>query len=407
MRRIPLPAGPVGVNPLDPEIRRDPHPFWASVREEEPVHGLIGPVTGRTFWFVTRYDDCLAVFRDERIGHEPDRHVPVEERYFTDDTPDDPFAVLGRNMLFLDPPDHTRLRRLVRDSFRKSTIDRLAPRVDEVATTLLDATAPGEPFDLMEAFATPLPVTIIAELLGVPREDQTSFREWTKAILSPSMEGAQLGAMQFISYLNDLADDRRATPREDMITELVHAEEDGERLDHTEYLAMVFLLLVAGHETTVNLIGNSVHALSTHPDQRTRLATEPDLAPAAVEELIRFCGPVETATMRWAYEDVEIGGVTIPRGNPVTPALYAANRDPRKFDEPDRLDLGRSPNQHIGFGFGIHHCLGAPLARLEATTAFRHLYGRYPELAVTVDDHEITWPESMFLRGPEALPVVG
>jgi cytochrome P450 len=239
----------------------------------------------------------------------------------------------------------------------------------------------------------------------VPLEDQASFREWTKAILGSSMEAAQLAGMEFIGYLNDLADDRRATPRDDLVTELVHAEEDGDRLDHTEYLAMVFLLLVAGHETTVNLIGNGVLALARHPDQRARLATEPDLTPGAVEELIRFAGPVETATMRWAYDDVEIGGTTIPRGNPVIPVLYAANRDPERFEDPDRLDVGRSPNPHIGFGFGIHHCLGAPLARLEATIAFRTLYDRYPELDVTITDDEIEWPDGFFLRGPTTLPV--
>jgi cytochrome P450 PksS len=392
-------------SPWDPATRANPFPFWDRAREEAAVWPGVGPETGRTFWFVTRHETCLEVFRDERIGHQPDLHVPADELYWDSLPDDDPLAVLGRNMLFVDPPDHTRLRRLASGSFRKSVIQRLAPRVEEVAAGLLDATGPGEPFDLMASFAEPLPVTIIAELLGVPRSDQDKFRAWTKSILAPSFEQAQVGAMEFVGYLNDLAEARRADPRDDMVTELVHVEDGGERLDHTEYLAMVFLLLVAGHETTVNLVGNGTLALSHHPDERSRWAGDPGLGPTAVEELVRFCGPVETATVRYAYEDLEVAGTSIPRGNPVIPALYAANRDPRRFEDPGALDLGRSPNPHIGFGFGIHHCLGAPLARLEAEVAFRLLLDRYPTIEVV--DEDIPWPEGFFLRGPERLMVVG
>lgn len=398
--------GALATTPWDPEARADPHGFWHSVRDREPVLRAIGPVTGRPFWYLTRYEDCVEALHHPSIGHSPELHLPPEELYFPTDT-EGPFDVLGRNMLFSDPPDHTRLRRLVRDGFSKRTIDRLRPRVEEVAKSLLDATTPGEPFDIVAAFAEPLPVTIIAELLGVPSADRDRFRRWTAAILGNDIEAAQLGGLEFVGYLNDLAEDRRATPRNDMVTELVHAEVDGERLDHTEYLAMVFLLLVAGHETTVNLIGNGVLELHRHPDARRRWASDPGLDASGVEELVRHCGPVETATMRWAYEDVEIGGRRIRRGEPVIPVLYAANRDPAKFDQPDTLAPDRSPNPHIGFGFGIHHCLGAPLARLEARVAFRFLFDRHPQLEVVTAEDDIPWPDTVFLRGPKELVVVG
>lgn len=391
--------------PWDPQHRADPHRFWNEVRTAAPVAPFVGPESGVTFWFATTHEACLEVFRHERIGHRPELHLPPERLPWEVLPHDDPLAMLGRNMLFVDPPDHTRLRRLAAGSFRRSVIARLEPRVEAVTSELLDAIDPSAPFDLVAGLAEPLPVTIIAELLGVPRADQDRFRAWTRAILSPSFQQAQLGAMEFIGYLNDLADARRTDPRDDLVTELVRVGEDGDRLDHTEFLAMVFLLLVAGHETTVNLIGNGTVALSDNGAERERWAGTPGLGPTAVEELIRFCGPVETATMRYAYDDLTIAGAEIAAGSPVIPVLYAANRDPARFEAPDRLDLGRDPNPHLGFGFGIHHCLGAPLARLEATIAFRQLLERFPHLEVVTPRDAIEWPDGFFLRGPRRLDV--
>lgn len=392
-------------DPWSPEVRRDPHTFWNELRSFDPVHRAIGPETGRTFWMLTRYDDCVAALRSPVIGKEYEKHLDPDQ-VAAQPMDEGSFAVLGRNMLFLDPPDHTRLRGLVRHAFSVRTMESLEPRIEEIARERLAAIEGRGEFDLMEAFALPIPVTVIAEMLGIPLEDQDRFRDWTEKLLrGATMEQAMTAGMEFIAYLNDLAEERRARPGEDLTSYLLTVEEEGDRLDHQEFLAMVFLLLVAGHETTVNLIGNGTLELIRHPDQRRRLVDDPGLIPTAVEEMLRYHGPVESTTMRWAFEDVEIGGVTIPKGDLVIPILYGANRDPDQFPEPDTFDVGREPNRHIAFGSGIHHCLGAPLARAEARIAFRLLLERYPVLELTVDSGELEWPSDFFLRGPRRLPV--
>jgi cytochrome P450 len=310
-------------------------------------------------------------------------------------------------MLFVDPPDHTRLRGLVRDGFSNRAVERLVPRIQAIVDGLIDRLGDRPTFDLIESFALPLPVTVIAEMLGVPASDQSRFRTWTDALLGRvgTPEESMAAGMEFIAYLNDLADRRRTDPRDDLVSFLLHAEEDGERLDHQEFLAMVFLLLVAGHETTVNLIGNGVLELTRHPDEYGRLlAGEVGVEPA-VEELLRFHGPVESTTVRWAYEDVTIGGVTLPAGSPVIPILMAANRDPRVFDDPDALRLDRSPNRHLAFGSGIHLCLGAPLARREAQVALEALSRELGRLELDMDDAAIDWTQGFFLRGARTLQV--
>lgn len=354
---------------------------------------------------VTGHDEAVAALRSPVIGHEWQKHMDREEVEFETGADEGPFAALGRNMLFLDPPDHTRLRGLVRDAFTKRTVERLEPRVRSFAHELLDAVEGEDTWDLVESFALPIPVTIIAELLGVPSEDQPSFREWTKAILGTDFAAAQLAGMQFVQYFNELAEERRAAPRDDLVSFLLTVEEEGERLDHMEFLGMVFLLLVAGHETTVNLLANGTLELTRHPDQQARLVEDRALLRTGVEELLRFHGPVESTTLRIAFEDVEIAGVPIPRGAPVIPILFGANRDPRKFDEPDRLDVGRERNPHMAFGFGIHHCLGAPLARMEAIAAFDVLFERTGGVQLAMDDAAIEWPKGFFLRGPQRLDV--
>ncbi len=395
-------------NPWDPAHRRDPHAFWSSARELAGLPFARGPVTGRTIWFPLRYDDVVVALRHPMLGKEPEKHLGSD--ILGDDLiGQGPFDVLGKNMLFVDPPDHTRLRRLVREPFSARAIADLEPRIRAITAELLDPL--GDDFDLISEFALPFPVRVIAELLGVPAADQSRFRAWTQAILGRgATEEQMLGAgMEFIQYLNELADLRRADPAADLVTYLLTVEEEGERLDHQEFLAMVFLLLVAGHETTVNLIGNGTLELSRNPDQVAHLAADPaGRSEAAVEELVRFHGPVESATMRWAYEDIALAGVQIAAGDVVVPMLMAANRDPRQFEDPDRLHLARRPNRHLGFGMGIHLCLGAPLARLEARVAFEELLRRWPrffELAVDVED--LRWTPDFFLRGVASLPVSG
>jgi cytochrome P450 len=392
-------------DPWDPAVRRDPHAFWNELRAVHPVYPAIGPQTGRTFWLLTRYDDCVTALRHPALGKEYEKHLPPE---LVAEQPSDqgPFEVLGRNMLFLDPPDHTRLRGLVRHAFSPRAMEALEPRVEGIARSRLDALDPSDPFDLVETYALPIPVTVIAEMLGVPAADQDRFRRWTDAMLrGRTLEEAMAAGMEFIAYLNELADDRRRHPGQDLVSDLLTAEEEGERLDHREFLAMVFLLLVAGHETTVNLIANGTLELLRHPDQLRRLTDDPGLVPTAVEEMLRFHGPVESTTLRWAFDDVRIGGVDIPLGDLVVPILYGANRDPAQFADPDAFDVGRDPNRHLAFGSGIHHCLGAPLARVEARVAFRLLLERFPGLELAVDPSELEWPADFFLRGPRRLPV--
>lgn len=373
------------------------------MRREAPIHRSTGPVTGRGVWFLTRYEDAVLALRDRRLGKEVEKHLPD----IAAEQPDlGGLEMIARSMLFVDPPDHTRLRRLVSKGFTPRAIAALESRIGEIADELLVGLRGRDEIDLIADYAFPLPVTVIAELLGVPAADQEKFRSWSKTLLfGDSIEAAQLAGFEFIAYMNDQIDDRRREPRDDLITELVHAEDEGERLDHVETLSMILLLLIAGHETTVNLLGNGTLALLDAPDQLHRLRADSELIAPAIEELLRFDGPVEITTVRWAFEDVEIGGATIPAGEIVVPVLLSANRDPAVFTDPDHLDLGREDNPHIAFGSGIHHCLGAPLARLEATVALPRLLDALPAFELGVARDELRWNQELFLRGLKALPV--
>jgi cytochrome P450 len=394
-------------DPWDPAHLPDPHALYRRMRTEAPVWRGIGPVTGRPIWFLTRYDDCVAALRDHRLGKDFAAHLDPDQVEAEQALEARPLEPLGRNMLFVDPPDHTRLRRLVAKEFTPRAIAGLEERVTKLASSLLDDLAGRDRIDLIADFAHPLPVTVISEMLGIPIEDRERFRRWVDIVLRGPIGSDQqtLAGMEFIAYLNEAIESRRRAPRDDLLTALIHAEEEGDRLDHTELLAMVFLLLVAGHETTVNLIGNGTLALLRNRAEMARLRSTPSLMPAAVEELLRYEGPVGVATNRWAFDDVEYGGVTIPRGELVIPVLLAANRDPDVFPEPDRLDLGRDPNRHIAFGSGIHLCLGAPLARLEGAIAFSALLDRYAEIEPAVPLGDLEWNEDFFLRGVRSLPL--
>ena len=263
--------------------------------------------------------------------------------------------------------------------------------------------------DLLDAYAFPLPITVIAELLGVPLEDQHKFREWTAALINPrghgGLEAQRNAGMQFIAYFQELLARRRGTPREDLISGLMAVEEQGDRLNPTELVAMLFLLLLAGHETTVNLIGNGVWALLKHPEQLERLRADPALIDSAVEEMLRYAGPVETSTSRFTVEELELHGQRIPAGEMVSASLLSANHDPEQFPEPERFDITREPNRHIAFGFGSHFCLGAPLARLEATLAINALLERLPRLCFASDPASLQWRESALIRGLKQFPV--
>ncbi len=358
-------------------------------------------------WLVTRYDDVAALLKDERFVKDKENALSPEQARKQPWVPD-LFKPLARNMLDVDPPDHTRLRQLVHSAFTPRLVERLRERIQTLTEELIVAAERRGRMDLITDYALPIPTTIIAEMLGVPASDRHRFHRWSRVIVASAPSGWRMAraipsAIAFLRYIRRLVKARRSSPRDDLVTALVQAEQEGERLNEDELVSMVFLLLIAGHETTVNLIGNGMLALLRHPDQMKRLRDEPGMIKVAVEELLRFDGPLETATERYAREDVKIAGATIPRGGLVYAVLGSANRDERQFPDPDRLDLSREPNRHLAFGLGVHYCLGAPLARLEAQVAIGALVGRVPSLRISRGS--LRWRRGLVLRGLEALPV--
>lgn len=389
----------------DSATRANPQALYEQMRQEDPVHRGIGPVTGRGFWFFTRYEDCVSVLKDQRFGKEFQKHLTPEQVQQQQPSSEE-FDIINRNMLNVDPPDHTRLRALVHKAFTPRMVENLRPRIHQIASDLLDVAQDLREFDLVEAFSFPLPITVIAEMLGVAAADRDKFREWTRILLfSGEQEASQRALMEFGMYMHQLIDDRHENPRDDLITGLIQAEEEGQKLDRQELLSMIFLLLVAGHETTVNLIGNGMLALMQHPDQMQKLKDDPGLIRTAVEEMLRYNGPVETPTVRWAFQDVEIGGKVIPKGELVMPVLLAANRDPAVFENPNTFDITRDPNRHIAFGSGIHYCVGAPLARLEGVIAINALLERLPTLQLNTAIENLDWNDNLLIHGMKAMPV--
>ena len=400
---------PPRVDLFDPAFKADPYPTYARLRSSAPVYRAALP-DGRGVWLITRYEDVLAVLKDQRFVKDWRGALTPEQLAQVPPIPE-VMKPLSQNMLDTDPPDHERLRALVSKAFTPRLIERLRPRVQAISDGLLDAVQDRGEMDLIDDYAFPLPITVIAELLGVPAEDRNNFREWSDAAVSGNasqeyMEEILIPHMQdFTDYLRALFEEKRANPGDDLVSALVRAEEAGDRLSEDELLGMVFLLLVAGHETTVNLIGNGVLALLQHPDQLRKLKEDPSLIKPAVEELLRYDGPVETSTERFAREDVEIGGQVIPRGEMVLVVLAAADHDPEHFSDPDELDITRTDNRHLAFGKGIHHCLGAPLARMEGQIAISTLLRRMPNLRLEGSPESLSWRPGMILRGLRGLPV--
>lgn len=370
-------------------------------------------------WLLTRYDDAVTMLlNDAGFSVNPLSAMSPEQRAAL--PPNQEFLPLSRSLLTLDPPDHTRLRRLVQPWFSGRTIETLRPRITAIGNDLLDeadaaASARGEAspdraLELVQAFAYPLPVMVISDMLGIPRADMLQIHRWAEALFAG--RGPNLGPDQrasidaFAAYLRALMEQKRRDPGEDLTTFLVNAEDAGDRLDANKLLSMLFVVYVAGHITTVNLIGNAVVALLTHPEQMAKLRANPDLTRNAIEETLRFWGPAEMTFPRVALDDVEIAGVTIPRTERVTVSLAAADRDPAKFAEPDRFDIERpDANRHIAFGKGIHVCLGAPLARAEGEIALRLLLDRYPDLRLAADPQDLRYRDT-FLRGFTEIPLL-
>jgi cytochrome P450 len=379
---------------------------------------------GETF-FVTHYDEAITTLLDDRFSVNPLSQMSPEELNQQPEMPEE-FRLFSRSILALDPPDHTRLRKLVQPSFTGRGMEALRGSIQQIADDLLDQAvrdaagrgeaAPERRMDLIEAFAYPFPVTVIGDMLGIPREDRETIRGWTENLLSAERIGrareveeeVRAGLREFVDYLKDLFERKRRAPTEDMISRMVHAEEDGDILDEEEMLATVFLMFLAGHVTTVNLIGNGVVALMRHPEQLEKLKENPELfAKGVVEETLRYWGPVEFVGRRIAKEDVALNGTVISTGEHATVSLAAANRDPQRFANPDVFDIGRADaNRHLAFGKGIHVCLGAPLARVEGQVAFATLFRRFSELRLRVPDEEVRWGGGSFLRGFARLPVL-
>lgn len=398
---------PTEINLGDPEFKSDPYPAYRRLREEAP---LCRVRFGRWFrsWLVTRYQDVVTSLKDERFTKDPQRAKRTgargqEMRLLRITAP------ISRNLLTLDPPDHTRLRALVQKAFTASLVENMRARIESVAEELLDrATAHGR-MDVIRDYALPLTLTVITEMIGVPFADRKHFQRWSNAITDvggvPQSLWAAINGLRFLRYNRRLIRSRREKPGDDLLTSLIAAEESGQKLDEGELLNMLFVLLVAGYETTVNLIGNGTLTLLEHPGELARLIDDKSLMPSAVEELLRYESPVELATPRWTLCDVALGGMTIPKGSLVWAGIVSANRDPQVFERADALDLGRQPNRHLSFGQGIHYCVGAPLARLEAQIAFSALLRRFPKLRLAEPRKALRWRRSPVLRGLRALPV--
>ncbi|MEU4546102.1 cytochrome P450 family protein [Nonomuraea dietziae] len=385
---------------LSPEFGADPYAVYAGLRAEGPVHAIDFP-PGASAFVVVDYEHARPALNDPRLS----KNLASGPEWFRDAISQQN-PVLGDNMLMSDPPDHTRLRRVVSKAFTPRRIERLRPRVQAIADELIDAFE-GDTVELIDAFAFPLPIIVICELLGVPDRDRADFRRWSGALVTPAVNEELARSRDEASdalraYFTRLIAERRAAPTDDLVSVLVTSDELSER----EVLSTLALLLIAGHETTVNLIGNGMLALLRNRDQLDLLRAKPELLPNAIEEFLRFDAPVERATFRIALEDMEIAGTPIPKGSFVHVSIGAAGRDPKAFDRAESLDVAREDNRHVGFGHGLHFCLGAPLARMEGQIAFGSLLARLGDIRLACPEEQLSWRFSgSILRSLAALPI--
>ncbi|MEV7022571.1 cytochrome P450 [Kitasatospora sp. NPDC093558] len=388
----------------DPTVKSligDPYAGYAALRASAPVHRVVGP-DGLPVWLVTRYADVRQALADPRLSLDKAHAAPGNYHGFR--LP----PALDANLLNMDPPDHTRIRRLVTKAFTPGRTAALRGPVERVAEQLLDAMAPLGRADLLAAYAAPLPITVICDLLGVPEDDRHDFRAWTDTLITPDPERPQdakaaVGAM--LAFFTGLIERKRTAPGDDLLSDLIAVRDAEDRLDEDELTSLAFLILFAGYENTVHLIANAVLGLLTHPEQLAALRAEPALVEGAFDEFARFDGPAPVSIRRFPREDVTIGGVTVPAGETVLLAIASANRDPDQFADPDRLDLRRRESGHLSLGHGIHYCLGAPLARLETEVALGALLRRFPDLALDVPVEQLRHRPALRARGLLELPV--
>ncbi|MGI5374606.1 cytochrome P450 family protein [Streptomyces sp. CA-251387] len=386
---------------MDPAdgLLNDPHDVYRRLRDTAPVHRIAG-TDGNPAWVVTRYQDVREALTDPRLS--VDKRHAKEGNYQGLSLP----PALDANLLNMEAPDHTRIRRLVVRAFTPRRVEQLRVPIRETADRLLDALGRHGTTDLIASYAAPLPITVICDLLGVPDRHRRDFRVWTDTLLAPDPtrpQDAKGAVAAMLGFFGELLADKRKEPADDLLSDLIAVRDEGDRLSEDELMSLAFLILFAGYENTVQLIGNAVLALLRHPEQLAALRERPARLPAAVEEFSRYEGPALLAIRRFPTEDVTIGGVTVPAGETVLLSLAAANRDPARFPDPDRLDLSRDASGHLALGHGIHYCLGAPLARAETEIALAALLERFPELALA--DTDIRWRRSLRARGLLSLPV--
>lgn len=392
---------------LDEEFLQNPHALFGRMRVEQPVQEVILP-RGIKVYLVTRYDDVRAVLTNPTVSKDVLSAIPLLERHTTAEEPQSFEAelALAGHMLNIDPPDHTRLRSLVNKAFTARRVEKMRGRVEQAADELLDVMAAQDEVDLLTAYAFPLPTTVICQLLGVPDHDKDEFRDVSVTMTSAAQhEQMADAAMRMAAYLTRLVESKREHPADDLLSALVHPSDDEDQLTGPELQSMAFLLLVAGHETTVNLIGNGVAMLLRNPEQLAALRADPSLMHGAIEEFLRHEGPLNIATYRYTTQPLQLGDVLIPAGEFVMVSLASANRDGARFDDADRLDITRDSAGHVAFGYGIHYCVGAPLARMEGEIAIGKLLDRFPNLALARDPEQLRWRPSTLMRGLETLPV--
>ncbi|MEU7766549.1 cytochrome P450 [Nocardia sp. NPDC049190] len=384
----------------------DPHRYYDHWRERGPVL-RVRLANGMRVWVVTGYEEARAALADPRLRKNVAGVSDALRRAGGKALQSADLRALAAHMLNSDPPDHTRLRKLVSKAFTSRRVAESRTHIEEITAGLLDEMAGHDEVDLLQAFANPLPVTVICGLLGVPFADRAAFQAWTKVLVGTShdMTEADTARREMGGYLQELMTEKRTRPGEDLLSGLMQPGDDGDRLTEPELVSMAFLLLLAGHETTVNLIGNGTYALLRDTTQFQALREDPTRIPAAVEELMRYDGPVGWATVRYTHEPVRIGQADIPAGELVHVALGAANRDPARYDRGDRLEVAADAGGHLAFGHGVHFCVGAPLARLEAQIAFSALLHRFPKLELADQAFTPQWQSSLLIHGLVELPV--
>lgn len=395
-------------------FKADPHPTYAHLRADAPAYCRVSRDGAARMWFLTRYDDVAAALRDDRRFVKDAAATLTAAEQFAHPPAPLLYRLLTHHMLNTDGDAHARLRALVNKAFSARQVEQMEPRLRTIAHDLLDRAAPRGEMDYVDDFALPFSIAVIAELLGIPSRDRHRFRAWSHILVAPSTDAARnerktarlAQVMQdFVDYLQDIFAARRRTPQPDLITSLLDAEDAGDRLSTEELFSMILLLTVVGHETSVFLLANQTLTLLTHPAVLAAVRSDRSLIAPVIEEVIRYEGPVERATMRFAAAEIALHGATIRRGDAVSLVLASAHRDDRAFARPDVFDPARTGARHLGFGLGAHYCLGAPLARLEARVALDTLLDRLPAVQLAAPAADLRWQTNPIVRGPKRLPL--